>query len=338
MGMVFALLILNLIDKSLGCMVKILKKMLYMMLLVVLCSSSAWADSVSLSWHKERAAEIKGDNSANFSLTQVAFMADFQAWQSAQENLRAGVNITRSDIDWANSSVVDDSYYWLGIPLNYRQTRSANTEVHVRLEPGLMSTRDNLKKDSFFVNADVSMRFYYSASSYGQLGAIVDRSFGDANVYPLALWAFKPDNITEVKLGFPYSSVHAHWNSSFSTYMQLKPAGGLWLAGKATAELDAGGGNEGGNDDNAGEGEGDADGEGEAGNNDDGGVPTAKSVSDKIKYQTWQVAVGSRLHWRDGAWLSAEAGYLFERKFQALDEVTKPENTLFWQLGLTVNF
>lgn len=299
----------------------------------------AWAESVSLTWHKERAADLKDDNASHFSLSQVAVSADVFTWQGQQEQLHVGANLVRSEFDWSGTTALDSSYYWLGVPLKYSQKRSANTEVHARLEPGFMSTRDGVNKDSFFVNADLSLRFYYSQSGYGQLGAIVDRSFGDAKVYPLAVWAFKPDNITEVKLGFPYSSIQANWNSSVSTYAQVKPAGGLWIAGKLHSRV-AG-------DNNAGEADNEGEGEPEDANPDQeendpgadsGAGATASASSDKIKYQNWQVAVGSRFHWRDGAWLTAETGYLFNREIQALATTAKPENALFWRIGLTLEF
>lgn len=295
-------------------------------------SLPVWASSVNLSWHKEPSADIKKDNdAAQFYLNQITLAADLFDWQGQQEALQVGANLQRSEIDWGDEAVFDESYYWLGVPLRYRQVRSANTEIHARLEPGFMGTQDGIKKESFFVNGDLSLRFYRNMHSYAQLGLIVDRSFGDAKAYPLAMVAFKPDNITEVKLGFPYSSIQANWSSSFSTYAKVKPAGGMWIAAKAKPSTTTDNPSEEGADG------GDEDTDVQPDEN-DGQTVASSSNSKKIKYQSWQLGVGSNIHWRDGTWLNAEVGYLFQREIRALGVSAKPKNALFWQVGLKFEF
>src|SRR5690554_5216998 len=164
-----------------------------------------------------------------FTYNKYTFAITVRQLQQYGQSLIVQVADTRSQFDWQGTDALNDSYYWLSVPLSYRQKRTPDTEFIVKLEPGVMGVRGGIGKSNFNVNAEVSGRFYSSGASFWQIGAMVNREFGDARAYPLLAYAWKPDAVTEVKVGFPYSQIQVMWRPEFSTYARLQPAGGLWL-------------------------------------------------------------------------------------------------------------
>lgn len=318
---------------------------------LLLFSSTVMAQTAHIEWQRDQAKAPKSGAGEDFSYDTLSVKVPVHQWQGVGERLNAGVSISRTQFDWQGTSAVTDSYYALSIPLDYRQRRDSNTELVVKLEPGLVGVRSGLSNSHFNVNAEISGRFYTSSSSFWQVGALVDRQFGDAKAYPLLAYAWQPDGITEVELGFPYSQIQVMWRPEFSTYARLQPAGGLWLQ-DIQATADAGAGNDAGaGDDPAG----DAGADAGADENPDAGADAPDAGedagdnanaehsngagSDKLKYQSWQFATGAEFLWRNNVWLNAEAGYLFARNIHALDDSgqavsARPANSLYWQLGL----
>lgn len=292
--------------------------------------------SVELSWQRDSAAEVK-HSGEDFAVDQLAISGKLYRYQAGAEQFNAGLNLQRTRFDWAGGNQLDETHWWLGVPLNYRQKRSGNTEFIARLEPGLMASRKELNQKALFANAELSGRVYVNPAMFWQLGVVVDRSFGDANVYPLAAFAWKPDSITEVQIGFPYSKIYARWSDTFSTYAKLQPSGGVWridpqvAAGVAPEPeqppieapepeppVD--------NDEDANAGAADTNGNG------------VTQASKRLKYQSWQLALGTKVHWRKDVWINAETGYHFDRKLEQAGVSLRPENALYWKLALQLEF
>lgn len=308
------------------------------LLVLILFSSSAVAETAYIKWQRDKAKAPKDGLGNSFAYDELSVAVPVAQWQQDDERLSTQLKIKRTQFDWQGSDALNDSYYWLSVPLSYRQQRNRDTEFIVKLEPGLMGVRQHIGKDNFNLNAEISGRFYLSNSSFWQVGALVNRELGDAKAYPLLAYAWKPDAITEVKVGFPYSQVQVMWQPEFSTYARLQPAGGVWLQ-----KVDAVGAGDAG--DGAGDGAGD---DAEAGDevippddvaNDDNANVASSGSSNKLKYKNWQFATGAEFFWRDNIWLNAEAGYLFAREVDALNSSgnavsTKPANSIYWQLGV----
>lgn len=320
-------------------MMKYTKKLSGLVVLMLL-AGSALAETAEIKWQRDKAKAPKSGAGSSFSYDEISVAVPVSQWQQYGERLSVQVAATRTQFDWQGTDALNDSYYWLSVPLSYRQKRTPDTEFIVKLEPGVMGVRGGIGKSNFNVNAEVSGRFYSSGASFWQIGAMVNREFGDARAYPLLAYAWKPDAITEVKVGFPYSQIQVMWRPEFSTYARLQPAGGLWLQ-----EVSAGAGA--GDDPGAGDVGGDAGAGGDAGVDPDAGAGDAAadqmassgSGSNKLKYQNWQFASGAEFLWRNNIWLNAEAGYLFAREISALDNSgntvkARPANTVYWQLSI----
>lgn len=295
-------------------------------------SLQAYAHSAEVSWQRERAAEVKQDKNASFAMNEIAAKVGLYQHRAAAESFAVGLQYKRTSFDW-NAQGLDENYVWFGVPLNYQQQRSKNVELIARIEPGVMSTGHSIDKKNIYANAELSGRVHVHKSMFWQLGAVVDRSFGDARVYPLAAFAWKPDAITEVQLGFPYSQVHARWNNSFSTYAKVQPNGGMWRLKDITQAAAPNPDPDVPPEEPPVDPEPPVDGEEENGNS-----TTVASDSKKLRYQSWQFAFGSNLHWRDGLWLNAEAGYHFERKLEQTGLHIRPKDALYWKIGLKVEF
>lgn len=319
---------------------KINRYSIYLSLVAGLCLAfPVNAQNVELSWQRDKAADSK-DKTGEFAMDELAVKANLLTYQDSQESMKAGLNFKRTSMDWSASNALDDTYVWLGVPINYTQKRSSNTELVAFLEPGVMASRDELNQKAIFANAALSARVYMGNNAFWQLGALVDRKFGDARVYPLAAIAWKPDAITEVQLGFPYSQVHARWSDSFSTYAKVQPNGGLWRVG--TTAVTENPPTEQNPDEEPAPPEEDEDANEEPTdepNEPQDQIPTStSSASKKLKYQSWQLAIGTNVHWRDGFWLNAEAGYQFDRHLQQAGVNFRAEDAIYWKLGLKVEF
>ena len=252
-----------------------------------------------------------------------------------------GANVARTDFSWSGSGLpaLDNSFYWLGVTLDYRQKRGNNMEFLVLVEPGLKADSDNLNGKSFTANAQLSGRYYSHKTRFWEVGVVVDRRFGDDNAYPMLAFGWKPDHMTEVKIGFPYSEIHARWNKEFSTYARIKPAGGLWKTDPLSVSANPGTGTPGEN----GGGTPEPPETGQETPGTDPGTPNnvagdTNRSSKKVAYKSWQVGAGAELHWRNAIWLNAEGGMMVDRSIEAAGVESKIKDGLYWQVGMRVQF
>lgn len=284
-------------------------------LLVLLTALSCSAQAADLRWQRDVSDQLLSGDGTGFSMTHLSLLLPFAVadWHNRRESLSSQLRLERTAFNWAGTSALRQEYYWIGVPLSYRQQRGRSSEFLLRAEPGLMTDSNSIGVDAISVDFEASGRFYVGQNQYWQLGLTVDRDFGNRDVYPVLAVGWRPDAVTEVVLGFPRSHVRANWSRDFSTYAEVRPAGGVWTEELVPASADAGDGT---TDSTA-----------------------AAASTERVTYQSWQFGSGAAFHWRDNWWLSGEIGYLWERRIQAKDSSGSalqgtPADTAYWQLGL----
>ena len=181
-----------------------------------------------LQWSKDIATPPEQGTGTSFSTDQLSLMLPLQDNQGREEGLRmsAGLEVTR--FAWSGADAARAQYYWLSVPMQYWQQRTFNGQLRMRLELGLMTDLDNIGTDSMMANGEIYWRQRMGKEWFVQGGLMVDRSMGDFLPRPMAAIAWKSVSGTEVLLGFPQTRLQTGWSDFFSTYLHIRPDGGVW--------------------------------------------------------------------------------------------------------------
>lgn len=263
---------------------------------------SALANGVT--WTSDTFGDLEGGVGSRFASSQIAFTLPLERQQSGDEVFNTDVHLDLTEFRWSDTTATTGEYLWLSVPVYYRQKRTSGTELHVRVEPGLMTDLDAMGTENLTANVELSGRRYTGRTSFWQYGIIVNRYFGDRNPRPLLSYATRLTDSTEMLLGFPKTNIQTRWSSDFSTYFRIYPSGGFWRE-----EVD--------------------------------GLAPIK-VTD-VSYSNWHMGVGGEFRWRDNMWFNAEIGQLRNRQIKATDATGikvsgTPADNGYWQLGGSLRF
>ncbi|WP_221801279.1 DUF6268 family outer membrane beta-barrel protein [Oceanobacter mangrovi] len=193
-----------------------------------LVMSSTLASAAGVSWSKDISGTPDSGTGTSFGVSQIGLAMPLQSNQGRDEGLSIDAGVQISSFDWAGADAAASDYYWLSLPMKYWQRRDNGGEIHAQFEPGLMTDLDGLSTDSLMANVRFYWRQPISQTLFWQAGVVVDRRFGDLLPRPLAGIAWKALSKTEVLLGFPETRVQTGWNKQFSTYLHVRPDGGVW--------------------------------------------------------------------------------------------------------------
>ncbi len=200
----------------------------------LLLSTLCQADGIS--WNRERAEKLKSGTGTTFAMDQLDARMTWLKDESRDEQLAGQVRISRTEFAWGGSNALSETYYWLSVPLAYQQRRGRNWALVAEIEPGVLSDGHLDESKVFYADAQAAVRYFHHKDAFWQLGAVVSRDFGDSEIYPQAAFSVKPDRITQVQLGFPYSHIQANWTPQVASYARLAPAGGLWREKRITGK------------------------------------------------------------------------------------------------------
>ncbi|MAD46414.1 MAG: hypothetical protein CMI02_19265 [Oceanospirillaceae bacterium] len=195
-------------------------------LLAMVFSHSILADGIS--WSTEGPSAPDTGDGTEFGRTFLSFTMPLGERERGQESIRSAFHVDITEFRWSGTTAAQNDYYWISMPLEYRQQRGRSSEFIVHAEPGFMTDMNVLSSDSLAVNLDLIGRVYRRSGSFWQLGLTVDRTFGDLNPRPIIGVAFKPTRDTEVLLGFPKTRIQTAWNEALSSYLRIAPEGGVW--------------------------------------------------------------------------------------------------------------
>ncbi len=262
-----------------------------------------------LTWNNDVYGSVDSGNGTRFASSQISLDMPWMRTTLGGEKLETDVYLEYTSFRWSGVSAAEGDYFWLSVPVFYRQKRAGNNELHLRIEPGLMTDLDSLGTDSLGVNAEISGRSYLSNGSFLQYGVIVNRTFGDFKPRPLFAWATKITQDTELLLGFPKTNLQTRWGNGLSTYARFYPDGGQW---RENVALDA-------------------------------GVTATGSDISEITYRNWRLGTGVELQWQDNIWFNAEIGQLRNRQIEARDSTgttvkATPGQNGYWGLGVLMRF
>lgn len=265
------------------------------------------AGAEGLKWTNDVYGSFDSGSGTRFASTSISLDMPWLRTRVGGEKLETNVYLESTQFRWSGASAAEGDYVWLSVPVFYRQERSGNHELHVRVEPGLMTDLKAVGTDNLGVNAEISGRTYLNRRNFLQYGVVVNRTFGDFKPRPLLAWATKVTHSTELLLGFPETNLQTRWSSSLSTYARFYPDGGLW---REEVTLD------------------------------DGVTATGSDVSE-ISYRNWRLGTGVEFQWQDNIWFNAEIGQLRNRQIEARDSTATtvkaaPGQNGYWGLGVLV--
>lgn len=268
----------------------------------VITSPAVLANGVT--WTSDKFSGLDGGAGSRFASSQIAVTLPLERQKSGDEVFNSDVHLDLTEFRWSGTTAATGEYLWLSVPIYYRQKRNSGNELHVKIEPGLMTDLDAVGTENITANVELSGRRYTGRTSFWQYGIVVNRYFGDRNPRPLLAYATRLTNSTEMLLGFPKTNIQTRWTNELSTYFRVYPSGGFWRE-----EVDA--------------------------------LQPAQ-VTD-ISYSNWHMGVGGEFKWRDNIWFNAEIGQLRNRQIKATDatglKVTgTPADNGYWQLGGSLRF
>ena len=191
------------------------------------------AQANGLSMTSEGPGTPEGGAGSEFSSSQISLTLPLAQQANRREQLRSFFHIDQTSFELEGTSAAQNDYFWLSMPIQYQQRRSRKSEFTINLEPGFMTDLKSLDSDAIGLNLELYGRQYRGRShrgdgSFWQYGVVLDRAFGDYRLRPAvaASWAASRD--TRVLLGFPRTRVTTQWGSSLSSFLHIRPAGGVW--------------------------------------------------------------------------------------------------------------
>jgi len=266
-------------------------------------ASAALADGIS--WSTEGPSTPESGPGTEFGRSYLSFTTPLSQKSRANESLKSSFHFDMTEFRWTGVTAAQNDYYWISMPIEYRQQRGRAAQFIVRLEPGFMTDLNVIDSNSLTANVDLIGRFNQRGERFWQLGITVNREFGDLNPRPVVGMAFKATRDTEVLLGFPHTRIQTAWSESLSTYMRIAPEGGVW----------------------------------------EEEIQTAAGTTDTYRtaYSNWKVGLGCDFHWQGPFWLNAEVGQLRHRRiWSTTSDGTAVQGTpaedRYWQAGISLRY
>ncbi|WP_419810988.1 DUF6268 family outer membrane beta-barrel protein [Bacterioplanoides sp.] len=197
-------------------------------MLALLASMPLMANTAGLLVTSEGPGSPESGAGDEFSSSQVSLTLPLEDRGSRQEKVRTFFHIDQTKFDLEGTTAAQGEYYWISLPLQYQQRRSRKNEFLVNAELGLMTDLNKIESDALALNLELLGRRYRNNGSFWQYGVVVDRSFGDYNPRPALAVSWEASRHTQVLLGFPRTRVDTRWSKSLSTFLHIRPAGGVW--------------------------------------------------------------------------------------------------------------
>lgn len=165
---------------------------------------------------------------SKFSSSQVSVTLPLEVKRNRRESVSSYLHLDQTSFKLGGANIARNDYYWLSVPIHYQQRRDRNNEFLIQVEPGLMTDLKSLESDSLAANLEVYGRRYRRGGGFWQFGVVIDRAFGDLNPRPAVATSFQSSKQTQVLLGFPRTKVTTQWSSSLTSFLHIRPAGGVW--------------------------------------------------------------------------------------------------------------
>lgn len=192
------------------------------------CLSAGLVQADGFIWSVEGPSTPESGDGTEFGRSYLSFTTPLGEKSRSDESIKSAFHIDVTEFRWTGTTGAQSDYYWISMPLEYRQQRGRSAQFIVRAEPGFMTDMNVLSSDSLMVNLDLIGRVNRRSGSFWQLGLTVNREFGDLNPRPVIGMALKPTRDTEMLLGFPKTRIQTAWSSSLSSYLRIAPEGGVW--------------------------------------------------------------------------------------------------------------
>lgn len=197
-------------------------------LFLLACCLPLVSQANGISMVTEGPGSLDSGAGSQFSSSQINLTLPLEKKGNRREKVQTYLHLDRTEFKWEGVTAAQGEYYWLSMPLKYQQIRNKNTEFHINVEPGLMTDLNALDTKALTANIDIVGRRYRRSGSFWQLGIISDRRFGDAKIRPQAAVSWAATKQTQILLGFPQTLVNTSWSRELSSFLHIRPAGGVW--------------------------------------------------------------------------------------------------------------
>lgn len=186
-------------------------------------------------WSRDVPVSVKSGDGTGLAMSALELTLPIQQLDAREDGFSSAFTVNETRFDWQGTTATSSPYYWVGVPLRYYQWRSAQDQLRIHLEPGLMTDGDVTDSKALGANLLLAWRSMPQRDFFWQLGLMVDRRFGDFRPRPNAAIAWHSGN-TELLLGFPETRLEYMIQPGWRGWLRAAPDGGVWreqLSGQA---------------------------------------------------------------------------------------------------------
>jgi len=187
---------------------------------------TVWANGLLVT--AEGPGSPDGGAGTEFSSSHISLTLPLENKSNRRESVRSYVHLDQTTFDLQGTTAAQGEYFWLSMPLQYTQRRDRHTEFLIHFEPGLMTDLNAIDSDAVGANIELYGRRYRRGGGFWQFGLVVDRAFGDFKPRPAVAASWQATKATQVLLGFPRTKITTQWSSALSSFLHIRPAGGVW--------------------------------------------------------------------------------------------------------------
>ncbi|MCY0965852.1 hypothetical protein [Parathalassolituus penaei] len=178
-------------------------------------------------WSRDVPVSAKSGDGTALTMSELELTLPIQQLDAREDGFSSAFTINETRFDWQGATATQSPYYWVGVPLRYYQWRSAQDQLRIHLEPGLMTDGEVTDTKALGANLLLAWRSMPQRDFFWQLGLMVDRRFGDFRPRPNAAIAWHSGN-TELLLGFPETRLEYMIQTGWRSWLRAAPDGGVW--------------------------------------------------------------------------------------------------------------
>ena len=97
-----------------------------------------------LKWTNDVYGSVEDGSGTRFASSRISVDMPWMRTYVGGEKLETDVYLEHTSFRWTGVAAAENDYFWLSVPVFYRQKRDGNNELHLRIEPGLMSDLNSM--------------------------------------------------------------------------------------------------------------------------------------------------------------------------------------------------
>ena len=98
----------------------------------------------------------------------------------------------------------------------------------IQVAPSLHTDGDVMDDEAFSLMGLAIWKYESTAKSGWTMGIGANRLFGEYQPIPLISYQYRPNNYSQIDVGFPVTKYEHRWHSDWTSFAAVKPVGGNW--------------------------------------------------------------------------------------------------------------